>query len=78
MRIARALAARGIGVLRFDFTGLGQSAGAIFQAARHPKSFVSLDTADHLLTKAEDAEYAATMIAAWVTRFVPVIDPTSR
>ena len=54
-----------------------ESAGAIFQAARHPKSFVSLDPADHLLTRAEDAEYAATMIAAWVSRFVPVIDPTS-
>ena len=54
-----------------------ESAGAIFQAARHSKSFVSLDTADPLLTKAEDAEYAATMIAAWVSRFVPVADPVS-
>jgi putative redox protein len=54
-----------------------ESAGAIFQAARHPKSFVSLDTADHLLTRAEDAEYAATMIAAWVKRFIPVVDPRS-
>lgn len=48
-----------------------ESAGAIFQAARHPKSFVSLDPADHLLTRAEDAEYAATMIAAWASRFFP-------
>jgi putative redox protein len=54
-----------------------ESAGAIFQAARHPKSFVSLDTADHLLTKAVDAEYAATVIAAWLSRFIPVIEPTS-
>jgi putative redox protein len=54
-----------------------ESAGAIFQAARHPKSFVSLDTADHLLTRAADAEYAATLIAAWVTHFVPVNDPAS-
>jgi putative redox protein len=54
-----------------------ESAGAIFQAARHPKSFVSLDSADHLLTRAEDAEYAATMIVAWVSRFVPVTEPTS-
>jgi hypothetical protein len=53
-----------------------ESAGAIFQAARYPKSFVSLDPADHLLTKAEDAEYAATMIAAWVTRFLPVTEAT--
>ena len=34
-------------------------ASAIFLAARHPKSFVSLDTADHLLTRREDARYAA-------------------
>jgi uncharacterized protein len=54
-----------------------ESAAAIFQAARHPKSFVSLDTADHLLTQVVDAEYAATIIAAWISRFVPVIDPTS-
>ncbi|WP_170285170.1 alpha/beta hydrolase family protein, partial [Microvirga aerophila] len=54
-----------------------ESAGVIFQAARHPKSFVSLDTADHLLTRAADAEYAATMIAAWGTRFVPVVEPTA-
>jgi putative redox protein len=54
-----------------------ESAGAIFQAARHPKSFVSLNTADHLLTRAADAKYAATMIAAWVTRFVPVLNPAS-
>ena len=54
-----------------------ESARAIFQAARHPKSFVSLDPADHLLTRAVDAEYAATIIAAWISRFVPAIGPTS-
>jgi putative redox protein len=54
-----------------------ESAGAIFQAARHPKSFVSLDPADHFLTRAVDAEYAAMIIAAWTSRFVPVNDPTS-
>lgn len=53
------------------------NAAAILDAARHPKSFVSLDPADHLLTKAADAEYAATMIAAWMTRFVPGVDSTS-
>ena len=42
----------------------------IFVAARHPKSFVSLDEADHLLTRAEDAAYAAKVIAAWAARFV--------
>ena len=54
-----------------------ESAGAIFQAARHPKSFVSLDPADHLLTRAVDAEYAATIIAVWISRFVPAIDSAS-
>jgi putative redox protein len=46
-------------------------ASAIFLAARHPKSFVSLDTADHLLTRREDAHYAATVLAAWASRYLP-------
>ena len=45
-------------------------AARIFQAARHPKSFISLDKADHLLSKADDAEYVASMIASWVGRYV--------
>ena len=44
------------------------NATAIYQAALHPKSFISLDGADHLLTDREDAEFAATMIAAWSSR----------
>ncbi len=46
-----------------------ENAEAIFRAAKHPKSFVSLDNADHLLTRKEDAEYAATVIAAWASRY---------
>ena len=46
-----------------------ENAEEIFKAARHPKSFVSLDQADHLLTKHDDAIYAANVIAAWATRF---------
>lgn len=46
-------------------------ASRMFVAARHPKSFISLDTADHLLTNAADANYAAAMIAAWANRFLP-------
>lgn len=46
-------------------------ATAIFTAARHPKSFVSLDTADHLLSDRRDAAYAADVIAAWASRFLP-------
>lgn len=41
----------------------------IFVAARHPKSFLSLDDADHLLSKREDAAYVADVIAAWASRF---------
>jgi alpha-beta hydrolase superfamily lysophospholipase len=47
-----------------------EQAGALFQMARHPKSFVSLDRADHLLTAKPDAEYAAGVIAAWVQRYL--------
>lgn len=47
-----------------------KEAEKIYQAALHPKSFVSLDKADHLLTRKEDAEYAADVIAAWANRYV--------
>ena len=39
-------------------------------AAKHPKSFVSLDDADHLLSRAEDAAYAAEVLAAWASRYL--------
>ena len=42
----------------------------IFSAAKHPKSFVSLDDADHLLSRREDAVYVAGMIAAWGGKYV--------
>lgn len=47
-------------------------ASSLFGAAYHPKSFVSLDGADHLLTRAEDAEFAAGMIANWAKRYLPL------
>lgn len=46
-------------------------AGRIFQSALHPKSFVSLDDADHLLTRVQDAQYAANTIVAWASRYLP-------
>jgi len=46
------------------------NAAHIFEAARHPKSFVSLDDADHLLTRAADARYAGALIATWATRYI--------
>jgi alpha-beta hydrolase superfamily lysophospholipase len=45
-------------------------AAKIFQAATHPKSFVSLDNADHLLSKRSDAKYAARVCAAWADRYI--------
>lgn len=54
---------------RDEYVGI-DNAGAIFAAARHPKSFLSLDTADHLLRKREDAIYVADMIAAWSQRYL--------
>ena len=47
-----------------DVVGI-ENAGVIFRLARHPKSFVSLGRADHLLLKKEDAFYAGEVIAAW-------------
>lgn len=46
------------------------NAGEIFDAARHPKSFVSLDTADHMITNDDDARYAGEVIASWATRYI--------
>jgi len=47
-----------------------ENAAQIFGAAKHPKSFISLDGADHLLTAAGPAAYAAAMIAAWVEPYL--------
>jgi uncharacterized OsmC-like protein/alpha/beta superfamily hydrolase len=46
------------------------NAAKIFTAARHPKSFVSLDPADHLISRREDALYAGQLLAAWALRYV--------
>ena len=46
------------------------NARLIFERALHPKSFVALDGADHLLTEAGSAEYAANLIAAWATPYL--------
>jgi putative redox protein len=46
------------------------NATRIFTAAKHPKSFVTLDTADHLVSDPGDADYAAGVIAAWAARYV--------
>lgn len=57
---------------RDEYVGI-DNATAIFVAAKHPKSFISLDTADHLLRKREDAIYVADVIATWAARYLPAI-----
>ena len=52
-----------------DTVGLS-NAMEIFTAAKHPKSFISLDSADHLLTRREDAVYVANLIAIWADRYL--------
>ncbi len=69
-RIARLKAALIVFHAPRDQTVGVENAGAIFGAARHPKSFVSLDDADHLLSRRADAIYVATILNAWVSRFV--------
>lgn len=46
------------------------NASQIFLAAKHPKSFVSLDGADHLLSRRDDAMYAGSVLAAWAARYI--------
>jgi len=46
-----------------------ENAEKLYRNAHHPKSFVSLDNADHLLANAKDSEYAGNMIGCWVQRY---------
>jgi len=46
-----------------------EHAAAIFQAAKHPKSFISLDRANHMLTDKADTEFVAEVLAAWAVRY---------
>ena len=52
-----------------------ENAAHIFEHAKHPKSFVSLDTADHLLTDPADSRYAGSVIAAWASRYLGASQP---
>ena len=61
---------------RDEYVGI-DNATQIFAAARHPKSFLSLDTADHLLRKREDAIYLADVIAAWASRYLPAAEESA-
>ncbi|MCV2880923.1 bifunctional alpha/beta hydrolase/OsmC family protein [Actibacterium sp. XHP0104] len=59
---------------RDEIVGI-DNATQIFAAAKHPKSFVTLDDADHLISTREDADYAAEVIAAWAGRYLPMTPP---
>ena len=59
---------------RDELVGIDHAA-TLYQAARHPKSFLSLDGADHLLSNKRDSEYAARAIAAWATRYLDLPEP---
>lgn len=47
------------------------NAAALYHEAKHPKSFVSLDGADHLLSNKEDSLYVADVIGSWASRYIP-------
>lgn len=53
------------------------NASALFGAAKHPKSFVSLDNADHLLSKEVDSHYAGRVLASWASRYLPQAQSTT-
>lgn len=58
-----------------DSTVSIDNAAQIFAAAKHPKSFVTLDKADHLITDPTDAEYAADVIVAWAKKYLDMKIP---
>ncbi len=49
-----------------------KNAETIFKAAKHPKSFVSLDSADHMLGRKEDAHWVAGVLASWADRYIDI------
>ncbi|MEO6683109.1 MAG: bifunctional alpha/beta hydrolase/OsmC family protein [Ginsengibacter sp.] len=58
-----------------DTTVFIDNAEKLYHAARHPKSFISLDGADHLLSDNVDSQYAGNVIAGWATRYVEIPKP---
>ncbi len=49
-----------------------ENARKIYEQAHHPKSYISLDGADHLLSRKEDSLYVGNMIAGWVRRYIDI------
>lgn len=54
-----------------------ENAANLYKAAFHPKSFVSLDGADHLLTNKRDSTYAANIIGTWMSRYIEIPESTT-
>lgn len=48
-----------------------ENAGRLYEMAKHPKSFISLDGADHLLSDPADSKYVGTVLAAWAQKYIP-------
>ncbi len=57
-----------------DSTVSVDEAATIYQKARHPKSFISLENADHLLSKNSDSVYASKVLAAWAVRYISAVE----
>ncbi len=59
-----------------DRTVAIKNAEDVYKAAHHPKSFISLDGVDHMLSKTEDSQYVGKVIASWVSRYVniPIVE----
>lgn len=53
-----------------------ENAAHIYKQALHPKSFISLDQADHLLSQKEDSLYVSSIIASWVSRYIKTHQPS--
>ncbi len=60
-----------------DTTVSIENAAQIYRAAKHPKSFITLDDADHLLLKEEDSLYVGMMIATWSRRYINIPEETT-
>ncbi len=77
-KLNQAIAGMGKALLVFhaprDNTVGIDDARRIFEAERHPKSFVYLDDADHLLTRKADAVYVGAVLSAWATRYIEADD----
>ncbi len=54
----------------FDHVVNIRQSAHIYRAAHHPKSFISLDGADHMLSKKKDSDFVSAVLASWVCRYV--------